>query len=63
MVGEQQVIRGWDAAIQKLSLGTSAKLTIPPNLAYGKQGIKGVIPPDSTLVFDVELLTINGMSA
>ena len=55
-VGSGSVIRGWDIAIPKLSIGERAMLTIPPNSAYGKKGVPGLIPTDAILIFDVQLL-------
>jgi len=55
-VGIGQVIPGWDEGIMLLSKGAGARLVIPSNLAYGSQGAGGVIPPDATLIFDVELV-------
>ena len=51
-----QVIAGWDDGVAKMSKGQRAKLTISPDMGYGAQGVPGAIPPNSTLVFDVELL-------
>lgn len=58
-IGVGQVIKGWDIGIPKLSVGTQAKLTIPGHEAYGPRGFPGLIPPNATLVFDVELLGVN----
>ncbi|ODV94199.1 hypothetical protein PACTADRAFT_35007 [Pachysolen tannophilus NRRL Y-2460] len=58
-IGVGQVIKGWDEAIPKLSLGEVARLTIPGPLAYGSRGFPGLIPPNATLIFEVELLGIN----
>ncbi|AET40747.1 peptidylprolyl isomerase FPR1 Ecym_6372 [Eremothecium cymbalariae DBVPG len=58
-VGVGHVIKGWDAAIPKLSVGEKARLRIPGPYAYGSRGFPGLIPPDATLIFDVELLKIN----
>ncbi len=57
-VGVGQVIPGWDKALMQMKVGEKAKLTIPPKLAYGSQSVGGVIPPNSTLIFEVELLGI-----
>lgn len=58
-IGQGMVIQGWDQGFAKLSLGEKARLTVPPLMAYGSRGFPGLIPPMSTLVFDVELLKIN----
>lgn len=58
-VGIGQVIRGWDEGLQLLRVGDKARLVIPSGLAYGSQGAGGVIPPDATLIFDVELMAVN----
>ena len=58
-LGAEQVIRGLDDGISQLSIGERAKIIIPPALAYGEKGFPGVIPPNSTLIFDVELVTFN----
>lgn len=57
-IGVGQVIPGWDEGIMLLNAGAKAKLIIPPHLGYGAQGAGGVIPPNATLMFDVELLSV-----
>ena len=57
-IGIGQVISGWDEGIQLLKVGDKARFVIPSNLAYGSQGAGGVIPPDATLIFDVELMNV-----
>jgi len=57
-LGMGQVISGWDEGIGLLSVGDQARFVIPPNLAYGERGAGGVIPPNATLVFDVELVAV-----
>ena len=57
-VGLGQVIAGWDEGIQLLQVGDKARFVIPSNLAYGSAGAGGVIPPNATLIFDVELMAV-----
>jgi len=58
-LGVGHVIRGWDEGVAQMSVGERALLTCPPDYAYGPRGFPPVIPANSTLVFDVELLKIN----
>ena len=58
-VGVGQVIPGWDEGIQLLQVGDKARLVIPSDLGYGSRGAGGVIPPDATLIFDVELMGVS----
>lgn len=57
-VGQGRVIQGWDQGLVGMQVGGTRKLTIPPNLAYGEQGSGNVIPPNATLVFEIQLLEI-----
>jgi FKBP-type peptidyl-prolyl cis-trans isomerase len=57
-LGQGQVIKGWDQGVAGMVIGEVRKLTIPPEMGYGARGFPPVIPPNSTLVFEVELLGI-----
>eukprot|EP01051_Picozoa_sp_SAG22_P011979 SAG22_NODE_1203_length_5178_cov_1.734200_6_plen_104_part_00 len=58
-IGVGQVIKGWDEGVMKMSVGEKAKLEMTPDFGYGERGAGGVIPPNASLVFEVELLKIN----
>src|SRR6476660_4793847 len=59
VLGTGQVIQGWDQGVAGMRVGDKARLTIPPELAYGAAGYPGAIPANATLIFEVELLEIS----
>ena len=59
ILGKGQVIKGWDLGIEGMAIGEIRRLTIPPEMGYGTAGAGGVIPPNATLIFEVELLAVS----
>jgi len=59
-LGSRQVIKGWDEGVRGMRVGGKRRLIVPPSLGYGARGIGGLIPPDATLTFDIELLRVIG---
>ena len=57
-LGGGRVIRGWDEGVQGMKIGGTRKLTIPPQLGYGKRGLRKTIPPNSALIYEVELIAV-----
>ncbi len=57
-LGAGHVIKGWDQGVQGMKVGGTRELTIPPEMVYGARGAGGVIPPNATLIFEVELLKV-----
>ncbi|EIE23522.1 peptidyl-prolyl cis-trans isomerase, partial [Coccomyxa subellipsoidea C-169] len=59
-LGVGEVIKGWDRGVVGMRVGDKRRLTVPPQMAYGTSGVRGAIPPNATLNFDVELVDVKG---
>ncbi|KRX05589.1 hypothetical protein PPERSA_12767 [Pseudocohnilembus persalinus] len=57
-IGASEVIEGWEMALPKMSLGEKIQLTVPPKLGYDNEGLSDIVLPNSTLIFEIELLSI-----